>query len=188
MKTVTLQGFAAALYELTGDELRRVHRTALGRYARAVADLAIERLVQRGVARRLWGGSSPKARSGARKMLRVSDVRRGADEDYVSLTAFGLAAMRETGGRTAAHVIRPRVKKALRFPDGGFVAGWDTAETPQSGKRQRRSKRKRRGVQHPGGAVPAQPWLLPTIESTEGLLIEEINAGSERVIGRLFGG
>lgn len=188
MRSVTLQGFVDALYELTGDELRRVHRAALKSYALDVRQIAVERLATRGVARRLWGGASPHARGGARKMVLVSAVRRSADEDHVSIWALGLAAMMEVGGRTAPHIIRPTRKEALKFPDGGFVQGWEAPETAQSGKRRRRDERKRRGVQHPGGAVPAQPWLMPTIEATEGLLVAKINAGSKSVIGRLFGG
>jgi len=61
------------------------------------------------------------------------------------------AAIHQLGGRTAAHIIRPRNKKALRTPYGIF-----------------------RKVNHPGSVIPARPFLgLSADNSTE--IIDIIN-------------
>jgi phage virion morphogenesis protein len=66
------------------------------------------------------------------------------------------AAIHQLGGRTAAHIIRPRNKKALKTPYGLF-----------------------KQVKHPGSVIPARPFLgLSEANSTEIIgIINEYIAG-----------
>jgi len=75
-------------------------------------------------------------------------VRIGTDKEY--------AAIHQFGGRTAAHVILPRNKKALKTPYGLF-----------------------RKVRHPGSVIPARPFLGVSEANSSELLgiINEYIAG-----------
>jgi len=53
-------------------------------------------------------------------------------------TNLGYAAIHQFGGRTAAHIIRPRRKKALYWPGANHPV---------------------RFVRHPGSVIPARPFL-----------------------------
>ncbi|MDY6852011.1 MAG: phage virion morphogenesis protein [Thermodesulfobacteriota bacterium] len=53
-------------------------------------------------------------------------------------TDLGYAAVHQFGGRTAAHIIRPRRKKALYWPGAAHPV---------------------RSVRHPGSIIPARPFL-----------------------------
>lgn len=80
-----------------------------------------------------------------RNSIRVTS----ASESGVSIGSdAAYAAIHQTGGQTAAHIIRPRFKKALAFGGGVY-----------------------RMVKHPGSSIPARPYLpftssgVPTAEA-----------------------
>jgi len=58
----------------------------------------------------------------------------------------------EYGGTTKAHIIRPRVKKALAFGDGIVVTF----------------------VRHPGSKIPARPYLRPALEAKRGAVVATV--------------
>jgi len=70
-------------------------------------------------------------------MMGKNAVMVGTDKEY--------AAIHQMGGRTAAHIIMPRRKKALKTPYGLF-----------------------KKVNHPGSVIPARPFLgVSEANSTE---------------------
>ena len=67
-------------------------------------------------------------------------------------TAAIYAAIHQFGGKTKAHVIRPREKKALAWPGARHPVG---------------------AVKHPGSDIPARPYI-PDEQSLDWLEIEDI--------------
>lgn len=74
------------------------------------------------------------------------------------------AAIHEFGGRTSAHVIRPRRAKALRWYDGEGNPVFA------------------RYVNHPGSVIPARPYLRPAIEHEKENIRADIIGAIEGVL------
>lgn len=64
------------------------------------------------------------------------------------------ARIHEFGGKTAPHVIVPRVRKALSFIMGG-------------------NKVVVKSVNHPGSTIPARPYLRPALAATQDKIVKE---------------
>jgi phage virion morphogenesis protein len=91
-----------------------------------------------------------------RGTLRVSDQLRDSIRAQMignNAVAIGTnkiyAAIHHFGGRTAAHIIRPRNKKALFWPGAGHPV---------------------KSVKHPGSVLPARPFLGLSRENSDELL------------------
>ena len=90
------------------------------------------------------------------RRLQLSVTRQGAagnvfetGSDHVTIgTNVVYAAIHQFGGTTAAHVIRPRNKKALAWPGGPGP---------------------RKSVNHPGSKIPARPFLVVQDEDYEAM-------------------
>lgn len=116
---------------------------ALRRTGTAVQAAAVELFRRQGVGRSVFG----KKAVGARKIIRRSKLRIYSDGSLgLPIKAYGLAEIQETGGRTKPHVIKPKLKKILKFGiAGGFGFGGDAVFAKE--------------VQHPGATHPAMPFL-----------------------------
>lgn len=109
-----------------------------------------------------------KARVGEEKILTLSSrlrnsvTKRGEPgnefhvrRDHVDIgTNVEYAAIHQFGGRTAAHVIKPRHKKALYWPGAG---SFTSAGRSGGGYFEEHPIR---SVNHPGSKVPARPYLV----------------------------
>ena len=109
-----------------------------------------------------------RIRSGRlRRGVRVVPAQQVAKDVFkgglgVNLGEVPYARIHELGGKTSAHEIVPRNKKALRF----FVGGQAVF-----------SKR----VHHPGSLIPARPFLRPAVRDT----IPDIRARIDAALSRL---
>ncbi len=79
------------------------------------------------------------------------------------------AAIHEFGGKTRAHVIRPRRAKALRWYDSAMSARDDNAVFA-------------RYVNHPGSVIPARPYLQPARDDEQEGIREDITGAIEKVL------
>lgn len=134
---------AAALAALTRLEQAAANRAPLMRaIAGVMADAVEENFAQEG--RPKWQGLKPPGRPGGKILqksgqLAASVVSDSDNDSAVVGSNKKYAAIHQFGGKTRAHEIRPRNKKALAF--GGRVL----------------SK-----VNHPGSDIPARPFLMLT--------------------------
>ena len=78
----------------------------------------------------------------------------GGVEGHVS-SWVPYSAIHEFGGTTAAHVIKPRNAKALRF----FVGGEAVFA---------------RSVNHPGSKIPARPYVQPAIDKKREAMVDVV--------------
>lgn len=96
-----------------------------------------------------WKPSARAAAEGGKTLDDSSNLRDSIDYKATSDTVMvgsnlPYARIHQEGGKTKAHVIRPRKKKALAF--GGVV---------------------RKKVNHPGSEIPARPYLGVSAEDME---------------------
>jgi len=135
MATFTPDGFAEALLKF-GKELDKPITNAMRRGLHRARNRAGELFRTRGVGRTVFGGK--KGKVPVRASFKRTGVKRSGDTFKGGLYVKGLAALQETGGRTFAHVIKPKNKKLLVWATsaGMFAARW---------------------VAHPGGKLPAFP-------------------------------
>jgi len=158
----------------TPRNIRAAEVRALSRTAAAVAGTAQALARKRGVIRRIFG-SKP---SGLRKLIFRGKLRvlpSGVIEYPVVVK--GLAAFQELGGKLGGHVIRPKKSGprgragVLAFGvKGGFGFGGDLVFA--------------RYVIHPGGMMPATPFLREAAQRRAGRLQEELTKELARVLGR----
>jgi len=88
------------------------------------------------------GASGLKVRTGRLRASIHHRLEEGGRNVRVIVNAkYG--RIHEYGGTTKAHIIRPRVKKALAFGDGIVV----------------------KFVRHPGSKIPVRPYLRPALEA-----------------------
>jgi len=102
-------------------------------------------------ARKIWGtksgGLSAKGAAALGGRLVLTDTSRLRNSIHFKAFARGVegftnvkyAAIQHFGGQTAAHEIRPRIKKALAWPGGAYPV---------------------KLVKHPGSKIPARPFLM----------------------------
>lgn len=134
----------ADLARLQGKGLDNVMANTIRRGARRMKKRAIADIGSRGIGRRIWG-KKPK---GLEKILSIGRVQReGPASISITLTAKGIPALIEEGGKTAPHKIKafrrgPKGRRLLSFRKAGGEGA--VAE-----------------VQHPGSAVAKDPWIGP---------------------------
>jgi hypothetical protein len=146
---------AGALEALSGPETDRLTRAVVSAGAARIRSRAFADFRGHGIGAAIWGlqrssGSlfvGPGAKNTGAKASNVirARVKKGDHAYTLTFSLTGLPAMTEEGGQTRRHAILPRLRDALRFPDGGFVG--------------------KQGVNHPGGPVPKNQFLLPGIEA-----------------------
>lgn len=110
--------------------------------AAVMADAVEENFAREG--RPAWQGLKPPGRPGGKilqdKGLLAASITPASDNDSAQVGSnVKYAAIHQFGGKTRAHEIRPRHKKALAF--GGRVV---------------------KKVHHPGSTIPARPFLALT--------------------------
>ena len=127
---------------------------------------------QRGILRGLLGhgGTGPVAgdwKSPGKGLIRVKSPKIMSDGTVISgLTAIGLAAMQELGGRTRPHAIKVHAgKKALNLK--GFIQPYAVS------------------VKHPGGIVHAHPFMKQAIDMNMGLIVRELELAMAEEMGKL---
>ena len=139
------------------NALKRLEQATLKRaplmrsIAGIMADAVEENFAQQG--RPKWQGLKPPGRTGGQILQKsgrlAASITPASDTDSAQVgTNVKYAAIHQFGGKTAAHEIRPRHAKALRF--GGRFA---------------------KKVNHPGSDIPARPFL--TLGETDLQDIEE---------------
>lgn len=151
----------------TPREIRAGLIRALRRTGTAVQATAIEEAIKRGVMRRVFGKKS----SGARKIIRRSKlrIRDGAIEQPITVT--GLAAIQERGGRTEPHIIKPKLRKVLKFGIAGIAGfGGDAVFATE--------------VNHPGGNHPAMPFLERAAARHMSRFREEVEVELAKAVGK----
>ncbi|MXR36718.1 phage virion morphogenesis protein [Craterilacuibacter sinensis] len=127
------------------NALKRLEQATLKRaplmrsIAGIMADAVEENFAQQG--RPKWQGLKPPGRPGGQILQKsgrlAASITPASDADSAQVgTNVKYAAIHQFGGKTAAHEIRPRHAKALRF--GGRFA---------------------KKVNHPGSDIPARPFL-----------------------------
>lgn len=132
------QGIAAAI-----ERIARQQRAPLMANVAAIMEDAVqENFAQQG--RPKWQGLKPPGRPGGQILQKsgqlAADIVTASDTDSAVVGSDKkYAAIHQFGGRTRAHEIRPRNKKALAF--GGRVVA---------------------KVNHPGSVIPARPFLALT--------------------------
>lgn len=147
MTEMTPEHARAELARLKGKGLDNVIKNALRRGAARVKKDAMADIGSRGIGRRIWGKNS----KGLKKVLRTGRVEKDGPGGFaITLTARGIPAMIETGGKIAAHVIKafrrgPTGKRLLSFRKSG-----GSGAVPE--------------VQHPGARVPRRPWIQPALD------------------------
>lgn len=164
LNTFSPEGLAAAFRQY-GESLRPAALRAAKQISPLVQREAIRRFSQRGVGKAIFGG----AEKGAFKIIKAAAALRG-DVVVVGLELRGFAALQEMGGRTKAHDIRPKRRKALRFKMAG--GGWGAGEFNRS-----RAFRKfdahsefARRVHHPGSAIKRIPFASEAFLATQGAI------------------
>jgi hypothetical protein len=134
----TPEGYAAALARF-GDSLRPAILRAAKRSIRIPAAIAMQKFRKDGIGRAIFGRGF--GRQGTRGLMRTKVVQQGSLV-VMALELRGFAALQETGGRTNAHIIRPKHGKALKLkvPSVGIVV--------------------RREVHHPGSRIKRIPFAV----------------------------
>ncbi|MEW6263376.1 MAG: phage virion morphogenesis protein [Thermodesulfobacteriota bacterium] len=112
----------------------------------------VGRLIRDSVVKNFEAGGRPKRwKPSARAMLEEGQTLRDSGRLYKSIVSKAYAdravigtnviyaLIHQTGGRTPAHVIRPKTKKALFWPGARHPVG---------------------AVRHPGSNIPPRPYLL----------------------------
>lgn len=140
------------------------HRAPVMRaIAEVMHEAVLENFIQEG--RPKWQGLKPPGRPGG-KILQVkghllNSITPASDNDNAVVgTDLKYAAIHQFGGKTRAHEIRPRNKKALAF--GGRVV---------------------KKVNHPGSNIPARPFLLLTDQD-----VDEIEGTMNDYLREVVGG
>lgn len=174
----------AALRDLSGPETDRLTRAVVSAGAGRIRARGFATFRAQGIGAAIWGlrrstGSlfvGPGAKNTGAKASNVIRARvfKGDHSYALTFSVTGLPAMTEEGGQTKAHVIRAEqahhelmaaryagrargvahasfasksgIRKTLAFAIGGGLAF-------------------RAEVNHPGGPVPKNPFLLPAIEA-----------------------
>lgn len=132
------QGITTAI-----ERIARQQRAPLMANVAAIMEDAVqENFAQQG--RPKWQGLKPPGRPGGQILQKsgqlAADIVTASDTDSAVVGSDKkYAAIHQFGGRTRAHEIRPRNKKALAF--GGRVVA---------------------KVNHPGSVIPARPFLALT--------------------------
>ena len=146
------------LRKYAGQAMQRTIRNAFRRGANRIGADAKKRFRGRGVGR-IWA----KRVKGLPISVGRARITEGSAE--IDITAKGLAALQETGGRTKPHAIKPRSVKALAFSAGGkhvFA----------------------RSVRHPGSQIARIPSVDQALDAGAGKVMDEI----ERAVDALMAG
>jgi hypothetical protein len=147
--------------ETTPREVRAGLVRALRRTGTAVQGTMVDLFRQRGIGRRIFG----KKATGARALITRSKLRTrdGVLEQPIKIK--GLAAIQERGGRIKAHVIKPKMRKALRF---GVAAAEKFAPL----------------VNHPGANMPAIPFAQRAANQHMTKFRDEVEKELAKAVGR----
>lgn len=170
----TPAGFADALVQF-GDSIRPAIVRALKRAGEEPKRLAVGGFVSRGIGKGIFGRNA----TGAYKIIKVGAVETKGSTFVLALELRGFAALQEQGGRTKAHDIFPRKKKALRLKGGPGGSGSVVANTFL-----RRGATKgvaadlgafRRSVHHPGSNIPRHPFAADAMHKAAPHIQAEID-------------
>lgn len=140
--------------------LRRVVTNAFRRSANGIRKDAIARLRGRGIGRRLFGSKKFKQKDA---LIKVGRARAKGDDVALEISARGIAAIQETGGRFAPHDIKPGGFQINGVPVLVFRVPGRLVVTPNL-------------VKHPGATHPRMPALEPAIEKGKPAVTREILA------------
>jgi hypothetical protein len=144
--------------------IKRVLTNALRRTATGIRKGSMTRFRSRGVGRRIFGTKKFRMKH-SKGLLSVSRARDRGTHVELDVTAKGFAAIQESGGRTAPHVIKAKNAPLLVFRvPGGLV--------------------KAKEVQHPGATHPRMPHLGPAVREGTTVGTREIEAAMEGHIDR----
>jgi len=158
---------AARAFRLFDDKLqRKVIGNAIRRGVRAAAAAALKRVRERGLGRALWTNRNSKRKgiSGTPPLIvRASRVKRSGPTWSAGITAHGVAALIQTGGRIKPHKITAKLAKRLVFKLGDR---WIATKS----------------VRHPGASVQAQPFLEQAAREAESTVAK---AGQEGIAAAL---
>jgi hypothetical protein len=146
---------AKVLRRMAGRELMRAQENGMKRGLRRARKIALGELPRRGVLRRIF----QKKPKGLGVLITLHRVRFHGTSVIGALQLKGLAAIQEVGGRTKPHVIKPSLKKALRF-EGSSGTHFQ-----------------RVGVRHPGSKMPAIPVLPGVMAEAAPVIMKEIERG-----------
>lgn len=156
--TFTPKDFAAALRAF-GKDIDRPIVNAMRRGLNTARNLAIDRFRQRGVGRGIWG--KDKVKGSVRFLVKRTRVVRKGNAFIGGLSTQGLPALQETGGRTKAHLIKPKNRKRLAIRTG-LGPG-----KPIGGKG---------GLKHPGSRMKRIPFLADALRDSAPRIQAEMDA------------
>jgi hypothetical protein len=140
--------------------IARVATNALRRGARRIVSATVKEEKNRGVLKTIFA----KDTSGLRKLVKAGRVELVGGQLECKITLKGLAAIQESGGRTAPHVIEPKTTGKMAFTTHGqFIV---------TGKR----------VNHPGAQHPAIPIFANKFREGQPATIEDLRASFEDYI------
>lgn len=167
--------------EVMGRRLRALPKQLEASLVRALTagqeeglDVAHKGLTEGGIGRSLWGPRPKSARAKKPRLWTPSRPAWRGDKLVGVLVAYGLAAMIQTGDRTAAHEI-PR--RATRGRGSGKVLAFDGGGGRVFARR----------VQHPGGAIPRRPYLERGQAAMAARFGTEAEGEMQRVLDREIG-
>lgn len=160
MTRYTPRQLAAVFRKIADRELGRATENGMKAGLRFGRNVAIELLPRRGVLRSIFG-RKPK---GIGKLIKVRRTQLRGSVLTGTLELSGLVAIQEIGGRTKAHVIAPKNRKALRFESGGGT------------------KFSRFGVKHPGSRFSP----IPAADAIQARTTPRIALEIERRVAELF--
>jgi hypothetical protein len=149
------------------QRMKRERENALRRTVRRGRQAAQKKLSSRGIGRALWGKGRKKSsrtlKGVGHPVLKTIRVKTTGGSMRSGIQARGIAAMiEEGGGRTAAHIIKPVLAKALQLKETGVII--------------------RDQVKHPGSRIPHEPFLNAALVLAKAELPPELEKAHRQAI------
>lgn len=145
-------------------QIARVATNAIRRGARRIAAATRKEMKGRGVVQRVFRGDA----DGLGKLVHAHRPEVVGGIIQCKITVKGLAAIQETGGRTAAHSIGPKTAGKLAFVTHGRLV-----VTPNP-------------VMHPGATHPKMPVFGAQFQAGQASTLEDVRASFEAFITKAW--
>lgn len=171
MATITHDQARAQLVRM-GDPraIKRALTNALRRSATKIRTESIRRFRSQGIGRRIFGTRKFRKKD-SKGLIGVSRARDRGEHVELDIYAKGMAGIQESGGRTAAHTIKPGAFRLNGVPVLVFRVPGALVITANP-------------VQHPGATHPRMPHLEPALARGSADATREIQQAMEGHLDR----